>query len=99
MTPFHLIELAKRAKSSEELVALAKEEKIKLSLDDACIYFERWHDADELGDDDLGEVGGGVDRTVGKTVCELCGSDDLLIDVSGGYFCNSCKRHCWGKRL
>lgn len=99
MSPFHLIELAQRAQTVEELISLAKEEKIKLSLDDAQIYFERWHGGEELSDDDLEEVGGGTGGAFGKTVCEFCGSGDLFIDVSGGYYCNGCNRHCWGKRL
>lgn len=99
MTPFHLIGLAQRAQTVEELIALAKEEKIRLSREDAQIYFERWHEGEELSDEDLEEVGGGFESAAGKTVCELCGSGDLLMDVSGGYFCNGCNRHCWGKRI
>lgn len=100
MTPFHLMELAQRARSAEELVSLAEAEKIKLSHGDAQIYFERWHDGGELSDDDLEAVGGGVEEHVaGRVVCELCGSGDLLIDVSGGYYCNGCSRHCWGKQM
>lgn len=98
MTPFHLIELAQRANSVEELISLAEEEKIKLSRDDAQIYFERWHDGGELSDDDLEAVGGGFEESgAGKVICEFCGSGDLFIDVSGGYYCNGCNRHCWGK--
>ncbi len=99
MTPFHLIELSKRAQTAEELIELAQAEKIKLSRNDAQIYFERWHEGSELDDEELEEVGGGVDRTAGKTVCEFCGSGDLCIDVAGGYYCNGCDRHCWGKRM
>lgn len=99
MTPFHLIELAQRARTVEELIALAKEDKLKLSFSDAQIYFERWHEGGELCDDDLEAVGGGVeDHAAGQPVCEFCGSGDLLIDVSGGYYCNGCSRHCWGRR-
>ena len=52
MTPFDLIEQAKRAKSVEELIALAREDKIELSEEDARIYFERWHEA-VISEDDL----------------------------------------------
>lgn len=100
MTPFHLIELARRARSVEELVAFAERDKIKLSCEDAQIYFERWHEGGELSDDELEAVGGGAeDRAAGQVVCEFCLSGNLLIDVSGGYYCNKCSRHCWGKRL
>ncbi len=99
MTPFHLIELARRARSAEELIALAKEDKIKLSHDDAQIYFERWHAGEELCDDELEAVGGGVeDHSAGTVVCEFCGGGDLFIDFSGGYYCNKCGKQCWGKQ-
>ena len=99
MTPFHLMELAQRAQSAEELISLAKEEKIKLTMGDARIYFARWHEGGELPDDDLEAVGGGVEEHAAGIVCEFCTSGDLLTDVSGGYYCNSCNRHCWGKRV
>lgn len=98
MTPFRLIELARRANSVEELIALAREDKVKLSDEDAQIYFERWHEGGELPDDDLEAVGGGAEeRSAGGAVCEFCGGSDLLIDVSGGYYCLGCNRHCWGR--
>ena len=101
MTPFDLIALADRARSPEELVALAAEQKIKLSAEDAQIYFDRWHGAEELSDDELDLVGGGAEAVAGGVVCEYCNRGDALgIDVSGGgYYCYACKRACRGRRV
>ncbi len=95
MTPFDLIELSKRAGSAQELIALAREQRIELSEEDAQIYFDRWHGMGELSDDDLDLVSGGVDQS-GSLVCALCGrSDGLGIDVSGcGYYCYHCRCRC-----
>lgn len=100
MTPFDLIDLAKRAGSVEELVALARRNRLELSGEDARIYFDRWHGTCELSDDDLEFVGGGVEeRAVESYVCEYCGSGNLGIDVSeGGLYCYGCKRRCRGKK-
>lgn len=103
MTPFGLMELARRAGSVEELIALASAEKIKLSDEDAQIYFERWHDARELSDEELEGVGGGFgEGDTGKIVCEFCRRGDRLsLDVSagGGFFCERCNRHCNGRKV
>lgn len=101
MTPFDLIELAQRANSVEELISLAAAGKIKLSAEDAQIYFERWHGARELSDDELESVGGGAGELEAQIVCEFCRRGDRLsLDVSagGGYFCERCNRHCNGVR-
>ena len=102
MTPFDLMELARRADSVEELIRLANEGKIKLSEEDAQIYFERWHGGRELSDDELDAVGGGWSETGSEhVVCEFCRRGDRLsLDVSagGGFFCERCNRHCNGLR-
>ena len=53
MKPFDLIDLAKRANSVSELITLANVNKIKLSNEDAQIYFDRWHSGGELSDEEL----------------------------------------------
>lgn len=102
MTPFGLMELARRAGSVEELVSLAKAEKIKLSEEDAQIYFERWHGGAELSDEELEGVGGGWgEGDATQIVCEFCHRGDRLsLDVSagGGFFCERCNRHCNGQK-
>ncbi len=102
MTPFDLMELARRANSVEELVSLARSGKIKLSEEDAQIYFERWHGTGELSDDELEGVGGGSGESdAAQIVCEFCRRGDRLsLDVSagGGFYCERCNRHCNGLR-
>ncbi len=101
MKPFDLIELAKKANTAEELVALARQGRIELSAEDAQIYFERWHGSCELSDDELDAVGGGTEQFAPNLVCEFClRGDNLGIDLSGGgYYCYSCRRSCRGKRI
>ena len=54
-----LIEKAKQAKSTEELIALAKENNIELSEDKAKEYFERLNNSGELSDEELDNVTSG----------------------------------------
>lgn len=99
MTPFDLIELAKRAQSAQELLELAQQSKIKLSREDAAIYFDRWHGMGELSDDDLDLITGGAEEYAGKVVCEVCGGE-LDIDLSeGGYYCGRCRMARLGRRV
>lgn len=53
------IEKAKQAKSAEELITLAKENKIELSAEEAKEYFERMNKSGELSDEELDSVAGG----------------------------------------
>ena len=54
-----LIEKAKQAKFAEELLTLAKENKIELSEEEAKEYFERLNKSGELSDEELDNVSGG----------------------------------------
>lgn len=54
-----LIEKAKQAKSSKELITLAKENGIDISDDEAEEYFERLNNSGELSDEELDNVAGG----------------------------------------
>ena len=103
MTPFDLIGIAKRANSVEELVSLANANKIKLSDEDAQIYFDRWHSFGELSDAELEAVGGGAGQNFSvQVVCEYClKGDRLSISMSSGgaYFCERCNRYCSGRQI
>lgn len=56
-----LIAKAKKAATVEELLALAKENQVELSEEDAKMYFELLHPkTSELSDDELDNVAGGV---------------------------------------
>lgn len=50
---------AREAKTPEELMELAKTEKIELSQEDAKVYFEKLSNLDELSDDELDNIAGG----------------------------------------
>ena len=50
---------AKAAKSAEELLALAKENGLELTEEEAKNYFEQWHKKGELADEELDNVSGG----------------------------------------
>jgi predicted ribosomally synthesized peptide with nif11-like leader len=58
LTP-ELIAKAKAAKSAEELLALAKENGIELTEEDAKTCFEQLHANREISDDELEAVAGG----------------------------------------
>ena len=50
---------AKAAKSVEELLAIAKENGMELTEDEAAKYFAEWHKEGELADEELNNVSGG----------------------------------------
>ena len=58
---------AKAAKSAEELLALAKENGIELTEEEAAKYFADLHKEGELSDDELDNVAGGTCYSSGVT--------------------------------
>ena len=58
LTP-ELIEKAKQAKNTEELIAMAKETGVELTAESAKAYFDQLHKDGELADDELDSVAGG----------------------------------------
>ena len=76
LTP-EMIEKAKVAKTAEELLALAKENNVEMTEDEAKTYFAQLNPkSGELDDDDLDNVAGGAcqsgssGRTVVSSGCE-----------------------------
>ena len=60
LTP-EMIEKAKAAKSAEDLLALAKENNVEMTADEAATYFAQLNPkSGELDDDDLDNVAGGA---------------------------------------
>ena len=53
------LEKAKQTKSVEELLALAKENGVELTEEEAESFIARWHKEGELADDELNNVSGG----------------------------------------
>jgi hypothetical protein len=81
-----ILEKAKKAQSVEALIALAKENDINLSEEEAKAYFAQIHKVGELADDELDNVAGGQCKNGDKYVviatqhceqwkCEKCGGN------------------------
>ena len=83
-----LIAKAREAKSAEELLALAKENNVELTEEEAKAYFEQMNKTGELADDELDSVaGGGCHKKDGRLVvalfynckdwvCQYCGKPE-----------------------
>ena len=101
LTP-ELIEKAKSAKTAEELLALATENGVELTADEAFAYFAQLNPkSGELDDDDLDAVAGGgcsvnvpvLDETLEKCVritsgqtCKKCGGNIGPLIKSGRFY-------------
>ena len=93
LTP-EMIEKAKAARSAEELLALAKENNVEMTEDEAAAYFAQlMPKSGELDDDDLDNVAGGacgggvrvgdnVRVTSGET-CPTCGGNVGTVKAVG----------------
>lgn len=79
-----LIEKAKRAKSAEELITLAKENGFDLTEDEAKDRFEKLNASGVLSDNELNSVSGGCG---GFRECAFCG---YPISKDDGWVCRSC---------
>ena len=96
-----LIARAKKAKSSEELMALAKENGEELTEESAKEYFELLNPkTGELSDDELDNVAGGGCHNGGKLVVSVmhycdewrCKDDGSQCDIDGILVnCNTCR--------
>ena len=79
-----LLAKIKETKTVEELVALAKENEMELTLEEAEKYYAKFHQTGEMSDDELDNVaGGGCDRK--NDACRKCGSYNIRITS------NSCR--------
>ncbi|MGN0483431.1 MAG: hypothetical protein ACI4HI_07750 [Lachnospiraceae bacterium] len=76
---------AKQTGSVEELLALAKENELELTQEQAEEYFVKLHQTGELADDELDNVAGGGC----SFECEKCGSKRLSL-TSFTYHCMDC---------
>ena len=107
LTP-EMIEKAKAAKSAEDLLALAKENNVEMTADEAKTYFAQLNPTSgELNDDDLDSVAGGACSTiddakskVANLACPQCGAVGKFTHnhsyVDGHWWaCRSCLAECW----
>lgn len=81
-----LIEKARQAKSPEELTAIAKENGIDLTQNEAEGYFEQLNMSGELSDEELDSVSGG--GCSGWKLCPRC--EQPLFNDDGHWYCRSC---------
>ncbi len=91
LTP-ELIEKAKSARSPEELISLAKENGLELTVEQASAYLGKINKGGELSDDELTDVAGGcllansedphVCLHIVKLICPQC----KYCSVKGDYF-------------
>ena len=105
LTP-EMIEKAKAARSAEELLALAKENNVEMTADEAKTYFAQLNPkSGELSDDDLDNVAGGgcsvdvpvLDKTLADKVrvtsgqtCKKCGTNVGSLKESGRFYKATC---------
>ncbi len=84
LTP-EMIEKAKAAKSAEELLALAKENNVEMTADEAKTYFAQLNPkSGELNDDELDAVaGGGCNDIMGK-------GNYPDVQITGSHSCPKC---------
>ena len=97
ITP-ELIAKAKTAKSAEELLALAKENNVELTEEEAKTYFEQLNANGAVSDDELELVAGGCDlfsektrklnahapfRFIDDTRCPICQNNRAKLSVRG----------------
>ena len=91
LTP-ELIAKAKAAKSAEELLALAKENGLELTEEEAKTCFEQLHANAEVSDDELEAVsGGGICQDIidffrvkygrNDSTCPYCGDEPKTTDI------------------
>ena len=105
-----LLEKAQNAKSVEELVAIAKENGIELTAEEAKTYFAKLNNksGEQLADDELNNVAGGrkcgtiyYDEkpvvTAFNTCDNFCGGDDDVFVMSG--VCKDCRYSYWNGSL
>ncbi len=69
-----LISLAKEASSPEEILKLAKENDIEISMEQAEVIYERLNASGEVSDDELESVAGGCSDNVVQDVKVWFGS-------------------------
>ena len=87
LTP-ELIAKAKAAKSAEELLALAKENNVELTEEEAKTYFEQLNANGTVADDELGAVAGGSDLFSNKARKIVSGAPFRFIS---GLKCPECQ--------
>lgn len=87
--PSELIAQAKAAKSAAELLALAKDNNVDMTEEQANTYFEELNANNAISDDDLDAVAGGVRFAATAQACQML-QDDTHADTMDGNACPYC---------
>lgn len=74
-----ILEMAKKANSVEELLAIAKENGMEANVEEATALFDKIHKGGELADDELDNVAGGCS----DPACPHCGASLAYMEPVG----------------
>lgn len=89
-----LLQKARKAKSSEELLDIARENGVELTKEDADGYFEELHQSRKLSDEELDNVaGGGCNNDSGYKkgqMCPKCKSTKITNASANSAYCYHC---------
>lgn len=90
-----LMKKVEAAASPEEILAIAKDNNIKLTQEQANAYFEKMHKTGELSDDELDNVAGGgcgnqTQEVTDPICCPICGSHSVKKYSTDSASCNCC---------
>ncbi|MCI2055598.1 MAG: hypothetical protein LKJ86_00470 [Oscillibacter sp.] len=88
-----LLEQAKTAPSAAALLALAKENGVELTAEEAMYFFVSLHpETGKLSDEELDSVAGGVNQEL--IVCPLCGAQLETAHFMGGSLYYDTSKQC-----
>ena len=80
---------AMTAKNAEELLGMAEENHIEMTLEQASNYYSSMHTEGKISDDELDNVAGGCGSNEETYVCPICGSTHWTRWMNA-YFCSDC---------
>lgn len=89
-----LLQKARKANSSEELLDIGRENGVELTKEDAEVYFEELHQSRKLSDEELDNVaGGGCNNDSGYKkgqMCPKCHSTKITNASANSAYCYHC---------
>ena len=89
-----LLEKAKKAKSAEELLEVAKSENIEFSPEQADKVYAELHKSGEISDEELDNVAGGCEHTY-HDACPACGNRSFSYYGESSVHCSNPKCGQW----
>lgn len=87
-----LMNKAKEAGSADELLVLAKENEIDMTVEEAEYAYAKLHKSGELADDELDNVAGGCSASSScPDTCPVCNGTKFEQGEDGGWICSGCE--------